>query len=110
MVTTTTTLLIYIFTINIADSVLRFAIDRKERQDEILSYGLKVFGIGSQIKVGQKADLTIYDLEENYNIDSSKFVSMGKATPFDGNNVYGKCKMTMVSGNIVFNELGGNNV
>ena len=70
----------------------------------------KVFGIGSQIKVGQKADLTIYDLEENYNIDSSKFVSMGKATPFDGNNVYGKCKMTIVSGNIVYNELGGNNV
>ena len=70
----------------------------------------KIFGIGSEIKVGQKADLTIYDLEENYNIDSSKFVSMGKATPFDGNNVYGKCKMTIVSGNVVFNELGGNNV
>jgi dihydroorotase len=70
----------------------------------------KIFGIGSEIKVGQKADLTIYDLEENYNIDSSKFVSMGKATPFDGNNVYGKCKMTIVSGKIVYNELGGNNV
>ena len=70
----------------------------------------KIFGIGTEIKVGQKADLTIYDLEENYNIDSSKFVSMGKATPFDGNNVYGKCKMTIVSGNIVYNELGGNNV
>ena len=70
----------------------------------------KIFGIGTEIKVGQKADLTIYDLEEDYNIDSSKFVSMGKATPFDGNNVYGKCKMTIVGGNIVFNELGGNNV
>ena len=70
----------------------------------------KIFGIGTEIKVGQKADLTIYDLEEDYNIDSSKFVSMGKATPFDGNNVYGKCKMTIVGGNIVFNEIGGNNV
>lgn len=69
----------------------------------------KIFGIGTEIKVGQKADLTVYDLGENYNIDSSKFVSKGKATPFDGKNVYGKCKMTMVNGNIVFNELGGNN-
>ena len=65
----------------------------------------KIFGIGTEIKVGQKADLTIYDLEENYNIDSSKFVSMGKATPFDGNNVYGKCKMTIVSGKIVYNDM-----
>ena len=65
----------------------------------------KIFGIGTEIKVGEKADLTVYDLEENYNIDSNTFVSKGKATPFDGNNVYGKCKMTMCGGNIVFAEL-----
>lgn len=64
-----------------------------------------IFKIGTEIKVGEKADLTVYDLNENYNIDSSKFVSMGKATPFDGNNVYGKCKMTICNGDIVFNEL-----
>lgn len=65
----------------------------------------KIFGIGTEIKVGEKADLTVYDLEENYNIDSNKFVSKGKATPFDGNNVYGKCKMTICGGNIVFTEI-----
>lgn len=65
----------------------------------------KIFKIGTEIKVGEKADLTIYDLNENYNIDSNTFVSMGKATPFDGNNVYGKCKMTICDGNIVWNEL-----
>lgn len=64
-----------------------------------------IFKIGTEIKVGEKADLTVYDLNENYNIDSSKFVSMGKATPFDGNNVYGKCKMTICDGEIVFNEI-----
>ncbi len=64
-----------------------------------------IFKIGTEIKVGEKADLTVYDLNENYNIDSSKFVSMGKATPFDGNNVYGKCKMTICNGNIIFDEL-----
>ena len=65
----------------------------------------KIFGIGTEIKVGEKADLTVYDLEENYDIDSNKFVSKGKATPFDGNNVYGKCKMTICDGNIVFKEI-----
>ena len=65
-----------------------------------------IFNIGTEIKVGQKADLTVYDLEENYNIDSGEFVSMGKATPFDGDNVFGKCKMTICSGKEIFNELG----
>lgn len=64
-----------------------------------------IFNIGTEIKEGEEADLTVYDLNENYNIDSSAFVSMGKATPFDGNNVYGKCKMTMCGGEIVWNEL-----
>lgn len=65
----------------------------------------KIFKIGTEIKVGEKADLTVYDLKKEYNIDSSTFVSMGKATPFDGNHVYGKCKMTVVNGNVIFNEV-----
>ena len=65
-----------------------------------------IFKIGTEIKVGEKADLTVYDLEENYKIDSSTFVSMGKATPFDGDNIYGRCKMTMCRGKEIFNELG----
>ena len=65
----------------------------------------KIFGIGTEIKVGEKADLAVYNLEENYNIDSNTFVSKGKATPFDGDNVYGKCKMTICGGNVVFTEL-----
>jgi len=64
-----------------------------------------IFKIGTEIKVGEKADLTVYDLEESYNIDSNTFVSMGKATPFDGDHVYGKCKMTMCSGKEIFNEI-----
>lgn len=65
----------------------------------------KIFGIGTKIEKGQKADLCIWDLNENYNIDSNMFLSKGKATPFDGNNVFGKCKMTMVNGKIVYNEM-----
>lgn len=49
IITTTATLMIYIFTINIADAVLRFALDRKERQSEILAYGVRVLLMGSLV-------------------------------------------------------------
>lgn len=52
LIQTTAYLLIYIFTINIADSVLRFAIERKEKSGEILSYGIKVLICGSCILGG----------------------------------------------------------
>ena len=65
----------------------------------------KIFRIGTEIAVGQNADLTVYDLEANYNIDSTAFVSMGRATPFDRDNVYGKCVMTICNGKIIFNDL-----
>ena len=47
LITTTSNLLIYVFTLNIADSVLRFAIDKKSNQEDILAYGCKIFLEGS---------------------------------------------------------------
>lgn len=47
LITTASTLLMYIFTINIADSVLRFAIEQKKDQEIYLSYGLQVLFVGS---------------------------------------------------------------
>ncbi len=64
----------------------------------------KRFCLGSEIAVGSPADLTVFDLEESYRIDPEKFLSMGKATPFAGESVYGKCKMTMCRGEIVYAE------
>ena len=62
----------------------------------------KRFGIGSSITPGQKADLTVFDLEEEYTVNPDEFLSMGKSTPFDGRKVFGRCLMTMVNGNIVY--------
>lgn len=62
----------------------------------------KIFGIGAEIKEGQSANLTVFDLNSEYIIDSNEFLSMGKSTPFEGKSVYGKCLMTMVDGNIVW--------
>ena len=65
----------------------------------------KRFNIGTKIEEGQVADLSIFDLNEKYIIDSEKFASKGRNTPFNGWEVYGKCKLTMVNGKIIFNEV-----
>ena len=46
--------------------------------------------------------LTIWDLSNQYKIDSNEFLSMGKATPFQNESVFGKCLMTVYGGKIVW--------
>lgn len=47
-------------------------------------------------------DYVVMDLENPYVLDSSRFLSMGKCTPFDGWTVYGKTQMTFRNGKIVY--------
>lgn len=47
LISTTANLLIIVLTIDIADSVLRFALDKNEYKEEILSYGLKILNTGA---------------------------------------------------------------
>ena len=47
-------------------------------------------------------DFCVWDLNEEYTVDPSDFVSMGKATPFEGWKVNGKCIATVCDGKIVY--------
>ncbi len=47
-------------------------------------------------------DFSLWDLNAEYEIDPADFLSMGKATPFAGWNVQGKCLLTVCDGNIVY--------
>lgn len=47
-------------------------------------------------------DYTVWDLNAQYTIDSKDFLSMGKATPFAGWEVFGKCIATICDGKIVY--------
>lgn len=47
-------------------------------------------------------DYAVWDLETEYSIDSESFISMGKATPFDGWKVYGRCLKTVADGTTVW--------
>lgn len=59
-----------------------------------------VYGTG--ICEGAPADLAVLDLAAHYRIDSRDFYSMGKSTLFDGAEVYGAVRETLVGGNTVY--------
>ena len=45
---------------------------------------------------------SIWDLNEEFTVDPENFVSMGKATPFVGWKLFGKCMLTVCDGKIVY--------
>lgn len=56
------------------------------------------------LKEGSVADLVVADINEEYVIDSDKFLSKGKNTPFNGKKVRGKVLYTLCGGKVVFRE------
>ena len=56
---------------------------------------------------GKCADLVLVDPEREYVIRKEDFVSKGKNTPFDGKKVKGMVVMTIVDGEIVYDEKEG---
>ncbi|MGB8455249.1 MAG: dihydroorotase [Anaerocolumna sp.] len=73
---------------------------------EKMSYNpAKILGIDKgTLAVGKTADIVIADLNEKYKIDVKEFASKGKNTPFDGKEVSGRVKVTIVDGTIVYQE------
>lgn len=47
---------------------------------------------------------TVFDLGEKYKIDPSDFKSLGRATPFEGSEVYGKCILTVYKSKAVYQD------
>lgn len=53
---------------------------------------------------GATADMTIFDPEAEWTVDSGKFLSKGKNTPLDGETLKGKIICTIFGGAIVFKD------
>ena len=64
----------------------------------------RIFRLGGAMKVGERADIAVFNVTEPYKINSAEFLSMGKATPFEGEEVYGRCMLTLFGGKKVWNE------
>ena len=50
-------------------------------------------------------DYSIWDLEAAYSVDPEEFISLGKATPFEGWTVNGRCMATVCDGKTVYTTL-----
>lgn len=77
-----------------------------EKLIEVMSISpRKRFGFaGGSLEDGQPADLTVLDLARQWTVDPEKFRSKGRATPFKGWTLKGKIIMTVVNGEIVYEE------
>ena len=64
----------------------------------------RIFRLGGAMKEGERADIAVYDITKPYTIDTSEFLSMGKATPFEGEEVYGRCLLTLFNGEKVWED------
>lgn len=51
------------------------------------------------------SDFSVWKLSEEYRINPDDFLSKGKATPFSGSSVFGKCVLTVHDGKEVYNNL-----
>ena len=47
-------------------------------------------------------DFAVFDISEAYKIDPKDFLSMGRATPFAGREVFGRCLLTVHNGKVVY--------
>lgn len=72
---------------------------------EKMSYNpSKILGLSNKgsVSEGKIADIVVFDPDKTYKIDKETFVSKGKNTPFDGMEVSGEVKYTLVGGKIVY--------
>ena len=60
------------------------------------------FGLEAGLAPGGPANLAVWDLESSYAVDPADFLSMGKASPFTGWQVRGRCLLTLAGGEIAY--------
>jgi dihydroorotase len=62
------------------------------------------FGELGTLKVGSRADITIFDPNKEWIVNSQDFASKGKNTPFDGHQFKGKVMATIVAGELIHHD------
>lgn len=75
----------------------------RERLAELMSTApARRFGIESGIELGKPASLAVFDVSTTYTIDPAAFASKGRATPFEGRQVRGRCVLNICRGREVW--------
>ncbi|MBR4994907.1 MAG: dihydroorotase [Alistipes sp.] len=64
----------------------------------------KIFNLGGGLSEGEAADIAVFDLNVEYDVNPDEFLSKGRSTPFEGWHLWGECSLTMVDGQIVWKK------
>lgn len=64
----------------------------------------RIFRLGGALRVGEAADIALFDISTPYRIDSMEFLSKGRSTPFEGWEVFGRCLLTLKDGHKVWRD------
>lgn len=65
------------------------------------------FRLPGGLKVGDMAELTVFDLHAHETIDPDSFLSLGHATPFAGWPVHAACRLTLCGNRIAYDGRKG---
>lgn len=56
-----------------------------------------------RFNIGENTDFTVFNLNEKYIVKPEEFLTLGRSTPFEGEELYGKCMLTISGGSIAYN-------
>lgn len=63
------------------------------------------FRLDGGIALGDRAEVTVFDLHTERTIDPADFLSKGKATPFEGWKVHAACRLTICGDNVAYQDI-----
>ena len=62
----------------------------------------RIFNIEGGLRPGDRADLTVVDFDSKFTVGRDMFLSRGKATPFEGKELWGVVRATVADGKIAY--------
>lgn len=74
-----------------------------ERMIELMAEApRRIFALGGGLAEGEKADIAVFDLDNEFTVDPATFLSKGRSTPFEGWRLHGQTILTLVDGRTAY--------
>ena len=64
-------------------------------------FDLLVYNPRERFGLAENSGFSVWSLDDEYTVDPAAFKSMGRATPFEGEKLFGKCVATVYNGKII---------